>query len=240
MRHPATATQSDPIAYNFEASRPRVESETRKSVHGYRFGGLRCACIAHGATGFAGAQVVIFRGVAMDRGIDFLKSQINNSVMQHQTFLEAVESHEQQAEDSRFRDLCSRHIPRVREHQRMLEDYQQTLGAEAGSGKKIIGAMLGKARDLADAAHESDFLRLVGDIVMSRQAEDTFKTFRDAGRALGNTQLAQIGETCEQFHDEYNREANRLVQQMFVEHVRGVEPGTAQDTTSTRSGTIGA
>ena len=165
----------------------------------------------------------------MDRGIDFLKSQVNNAVMQHKSFLEALEDHEQQAEDSRFRDLCSRHIPRVREHQRMLEEYQETLGAEAGEGKKILGAVLGKARNLADAARESDFLRLVGDIVMSRQSEDTFKTFRDGGRALGNTKLAEIGELGERHHDEYNREANRLVQQMFVEHVRGVEPGAVQD-----------
>ena len=176
----------------------------------------------------------------MERGIDFLKSQVNNSVMQHKTFLEALEDHEQQAEDSRFRDLCSRHIPRVREHQRMLEEYQAALGAEAGEGKKFLGAMLGKARDLADAARESDFLRLVGDIVMSRQAEDTFKTVRDGGRALGNAQLAQIGELGERHHDEYNREANRLVQLMFVEHVRGVEPGTAQDQINASPGTIGA
>lgn len=163
----------------------------------------------------------------MDRGIDFLKSQVNNSVMQHKAFLEALEDHEKQAEDIRFRDLCSRHIPNVREHQRMLEEYQQELGAEAGSGKKFLGAMLGKARDLADAARESDFLRLVGDIVMSRQAEDTFKTFRDGGRILGNSQLAQIGEVGERHHDLYNREANALVQQMFVEHVRRIEPETA-------------
>ena len=176
----------------------------------------------------------------MDSGLDFLKSQINNAVMQHKTFLEGLQDHEQQAEDSRFRDLCSRHIPRVREHQRMLEEYQHTLGAEMGGGKKFLGAVLGKARDLADAARESDFLRLVGDIVMSRQAEDTFKTFRDGGRTLGNAELAQIGELGEKQHDEYNREANRLVQQMFVEHVRGVDPSTTQDTISPPSGSIGA
>ncbi len=174
----------------------------------------------------------------MDRGIDFLKSQVNNAVMQHRTFLEALQDHEKQAEDTRFRDLCSRHIAPVREHQRMLEDYQQTLGAEMGAGKNLLGAMLGKARDLADAARESDFLRLVGDIVMSRQAEDTFKTFRDAGRALANPQLAAIGETGERHHDEYNREANRLVQAMFVEHVRGIEPGSAQETLSPSSGAL--
>ncbi|MEO5904758.1 MAG: hypothetical protein ABIQ55_12150 [Gemmatimonadaceae bacterium] len=172
----------------------------------------------------------------MDLGLDFLKSQINNSVMQHKTFLEGIEDHEQQADDSRFRDLCSRHIPRLREQQRLLEEYQATLGAETGSGKKILGAMLGKARDLADAARESDFLRLVGDIVVSRQSEDTFRTFRDAGRVLGNADLARIGEVGEQHHDEFNREANRLVQQMFVERVRGVDPDASRDTMVAESG----
>jgi hypothetical protein len=161
----------------------------------------------------------------MDRGMDFLKSQVSNAVMQHQTFLKNLEDHEGQAEDPRYRDLCSRHIPRMREHQRMLEQYQQAIGAEAGAGKKVLGTLLGVGRDLADAARESDFLRLVGDIVTARQSEDTFKTFREAGRALGNTQLAQIGETGERHHDEYVKEANRLVQTMFVEHVRGVAPG---------------
>jgi hypothetical protein len=171
----------------------------------------------------------------MDRGIDFLKSQVSNAVMQHQTLLKALEDHEGQAEDARFRDLCSRHIPRMREHQRMLEDYQQRLGAEAGMGKKALGAALGVARDLADAARESDFLRLVGDIVMARQSEDTFKTFREAGRALGNEELARIGETGERHHDEYVKEANRLVQQMFVEHVRDVAPGTETSLGTTSS-----
>ena len=171
----------------------------------------------------------------MDRGVDFLKSQVNNAVMQHQTFLQSLEDHEGQAEDQRFRDLCSRFIPQVREHQRMLEDYQQQLGAEAGVGKKVVGKALGVARDLADSARESDFLRLVGDIVMSRQAEDTFKTFREAGRALGNQQLAQIGEVGERHHDDYAKEANRLVQQMFVEHVRGVDAAAAGTTTGSRA-----
>ena len=159
----------------------------------------------------------------MDRGIDFLKSQVNNAVMQHRTFLENLQDHERQAEDQRFRDLCSRHIPRMREHQRMLEDFQQRIGAEAGMAKKALGKALGMARDLADAARESDFLRLVGDIVTSRQSEDTFKTFREAGRALGIDELAQIGEVGERHHDEYVHEANRLVQQMFVDHARGAE-----------------
>ena len=174
----------------------------------------------------------------MDRGIDFLKSQVNNAVMQHQTFLKALEDHEEQAEDARFRDLCSRHIPNMREHQRLLEDYQQRLGAEAGKGKKFLGAALGVARDLADSTRESDFLRLVGDIVMGRQSEDTFKTFREAGKLLGNQDLQQIGDTGERHHDVYVKEANKLVQQMFVEHVQNIDPvqraATTQATASTR------
>ncbi|HXG69628.1 MAG TPA: hypothetical protein VNJ04_03335 [Gemmatimonadaceae bacterium] len=164
----------------------------------------------------------------MDRGNDFLKSQINNSVMQHKTLLKALEDHEGQAEDPRFRDLCTRHIPTMRDQQRMLEDYQQQLGAEAGAGKKFLGAALGAARDLADAARESDFLRLVGDIVMARQSEDTFKTFREAGKMLGNETLRQIGDTGERQADTYVKEANKLIQQMFVEHVQGTEAGTSQ------------
>ena len=162
----------------------------------------------------------------MERGTDFLKAQVNNAVMQHRTFLQALEDHEGQAEDRRFRDLCGRHIPHMREHQRMLEEYQQQLGAEEGAFKKVMGKAMGVARDLADSARESDFLRLVGDIVMARQAEDTFKTFREAGKVLALEPLTRIGDIGERHHDEYVKEANRLVQQMFVEHVQGVDAST--------------
>jgi hypothetical protein len=166
----------------------------------------------------------------MDRGMDFLKSQVANAVMQHQTLIDNLESHERQADDTRFRDLCARHLTPMRQHQRMLEEYAAEIGAESGTAKKAIGKALGVARDLADSARESDFLRLVGDIVMARQGEDTFKTFREAGRQLGNQRLAEIGEQGERGHDNYVHEANRLVQSMFVEHVRGT---TAQDVRAT-------
>jgi len=170
----------------------------------------------------------------MESGIDFLRSQINNAVIQHDTFLRSVVDHESQAQDQRFRDLCSRHIPRMREHQRMLEEFQREVGtAETRSEnplesigetlKRAAGSALGMAKDLADAPRASDYLRLVSDIVMARQAEDTFKTFREGGRQLGIQQLAQIGDIGERHHDEYVKEANRLVQQMFVEHARGAE-----------------
>ena len=166
----------------------------------------------------------------MDRGPDFLKSQINNAVMQHGAFLSALEEHEDQADDPRFRDLCSRHIPHMREHQRMLEDYQAQLGDESGVAKKVLGAAASIMRDVADAARESDFLRLVGDIVMARQSEDTFKTFREAGKTLGNKTLQEIGDIGERHHDTYVKEANRLVQQMFVEHVQGADGIAPQPT----------
>src|SRR3954470_13323973 len=156
----------------------------------------------------------------MDRGKDFLKSQVNNAVMQHKTFVENLVDHEKQAEDERFRALCARFIPKAAAHQQMLEDYQRELGAETGAGKQMLGKALGVARDRAPAARGSDFRRLVGDIVTSRQSEDTFKTFRDAGRQLGIQRLAQIGEMGEREHDEYAKQANQLAQQMFVEHVR--------------------
>jgi cell division septum initiation protein DivIVA len=182
----------------------------------------------------------------MDRGIDFLKSQINNAVMQHQTFVDNLADHEKQADDARYRALCARFLPKAQAHQRMLEDYQRELGAETGMAKKALGKALGAARDLADAARESDFLRLVGDIVTARQSEDTFKTFREAGRALGIARLQQIGDMGEREHDEFHREANRLAQQMFVEYVRegyttglNISPSssTGFDATGTSTGT---
>jgi cell division septum initiation protein DivIVA len=181
----------------------------------------------------------------MDRGIDFLKSQINNAVMQHETFVKNLADHEKQADDARYRALCARFLPKAQAHQRMLEDYQRELGAETGAAKKALGKALGVARDLADAARESDFLRLVGDIVESRQSEDTFKTFREAGRALGIARLQQIGDVGEREHDDFHREANRLAQQMFVERVRegdttglNISP-SATSASSTDFGTTG-
>ena len=159
---------------------------------------------------------------------DFLKSQINDAVARHDAFLGALEDHEGQAEDSRFRDLCSRHIPYMRVLQRMLEEYQSQLSVHTGMGRGNTGPALGVARDLADAARESDFLRLVGDISLSRQSEDTFKTFREAGKMMGYKTLREIGDIGERHHDAYVKEANRLVQQMFVENAQGIDRAARQ------------
>lgn len=176
----------------------------------------------------------------MDRGRDFLKSQVNNAVMQHQTFLKNLEDHESQAEDVRFRNLCSRYIPQMREHQRMLEEYQTAIGAELGTGKKALGAALGLARDLADAARESDFLRLVGDIVTGRQAQDTFTTFARVGPQIGESRLAEIGEMASRHHAQYVDDANALVAQLFVEHVNNTAAGASTTTSTSTSSTAPA
>jgi hypothetical protein len=160
--------------------------------------------------------------MTMENGNAFLKSQIDNAVVQHETFLKALEAHEVEADDPRFGNLCARHLPHMRDHQRMLAEYQSQLGG-ASIVKSVIGSAANIVRDLADAAHESDYLRLVGDIVLSDQAEDAFKTFREAGKMMGNRTLQEIGDIGERHHDAYAKEANRLVQHMFVERVQGVD-----------------
>jgi hypothetical protein len=153
----------------------------------------------------------------------FLKSQVNKAVIQHAMFLGALEAHADQADDPRFSALCSRHIPNMLEHQRMLEEYQSQLGGEPPIAKTEIGKTVAVVPDLADTARESDYARLVGDIVMARQSEDAFKTFREAGKMMGNRTLQEIGDIGERDHDAYVKEANRLVQHMFVERVQGID-----------------
>jgi len=159
----------------------------------------------------------------MDVGSEFLKSQVKSAVRQHGAFMSALEDHEKEADDPRFRDLCSRHIPQMREDQRMLEEYQSQLAGDASAEGMIFAGVAQVARELADAARESDFTRLVQDIAMSRQVEDTFKTFREAGKMMGNRTLHEIGDIGERHHDAYAKEANRLAQHVFVERTQGVD-----------------
>ncbi|HEX6964299.1 MAG TPA: hypothetical protein VF166_00785 [Gemmatimonadaceae bacterium] len=173
----------------------------------------------------------------MATGTEFLKHQVNNAVVSHRAFLDALKDHKDDASDPRFRDLCTRYIQPMQDMQNQLEAYQKELGADEGLAKKVIGGLMGGARDLADIAND-DFLRLVRDIILSDQNEDTFRTFREAGRQLGNTRLQEIGTGGEQGHDNYKRDANRLVQSMFVESVRGTGPqATTQATTEAQAGT---
>jgi hypothetical protein len=64
-------------------------------------------------------------------------------------------------------------------------------------------------------------------------ARDAFRTFREAGKMMGNRTLQEIGDIGERRHDAYVKEASRLVQHMFVEHVQGVD-GAARKSAFTR------
>lgn len=105
----------------------------------------------------------------------------------------------------------------------MLEEYQAQLGDDTHVADASVGMSAVVVTRLADAARESDYLRLVGDILVARQTEDAFKTFREAGKMIGNRTLQEIGDIGERHHDAYIKEANRLVQHMFVEKVQGVD-----------------
>ena len=165
----------------------------------------------------------------MKTGQDFLKSQVNNAVMLHKEFLESLKSHASEADDRRFAELCNRFIPIMTQHQGELEQYQRRLGGQGeGTVKRIIGRVAEAGKDLVDSARQDDFLRLVQDIVMARQAEDTFKTFREAGRTLGIDELERLGDKAERDHDAYVEEANQLAQTFFVEHVRAGQPASAR------------
>lgn len=161
----------------------------------------------------------------MDTGRDFLKAQLNNSIAQHQSLVDSLRDHVKQADDPRYRALCQQHLPNVERHQGMLEEYGRTLGAEGNSGiKGALGSVIGIARGAVDAMRETDFLRVVGDIVMIRQAQDTFATFARAGERLGEPRLAEIGRMGEEEHDKMQGEFNQYCAELFVDHVQGTVP----------------
>lgn len=166
----------------------------------------------------------------MQTGIEFLRDQVDEAVAQHAALLQSMTVHESEADDRRYGDLCSRHIPHMRQHQGMLEEFRKSLGARPAKGgasqlagvvRQVAGTAFAAARSFADAP-QSDYTQLLGDLAMVRQLEVTFKTFRDAGRQLGIAGLAQLGEIAERHHDEYSTDAKRLLQQMFVERAQGV------------------
>lgn len=166
----------------------------------------------------------------MDTGRDFLRAQINNAISQHNNLLESIRNHAEQADDLQYRRICERHIPGLQKHQSMLEAYGTSIGSEGGSGlKNVLGAALGKARDAVDGMRGTDFLRVVGDIVMIRQSQDTFATFAAAGEVLGDAQLTELGRMGEQEHDSIQREFNAFCADSFVQHVQGTVATSSGD-----------
>ncbi len=161
----------------------------------------------------------------METGQDFLRAQVNNCIVQHHSLLDALRTHAEQADDQKYRDLCLKYLPHLQQHQAMLEAYGETIGTVGGGAvKNALGAVLSKARDVVDSFRETDFLRVVGDIVMIRQSQDTFGTFATAGDHLGNTKLAELGKMGEEEHDEMQREFNAYIAQLFVAHVQEMVP----------------
>ena len=169
----------------------------------------------------------------MQSGIDFLKSQVDEAITVHSFLLQSMDSHETEASDPRYRDLCERHLPRMREHQRQLEEFRAVLGAESeqaggppspsqvvGVIRRAAGSAAGVVRSLADSP-TSDYQRLESDLNHARQLEVVFKTFRDAGRQLRIERLAKLGEMAERHHDDYSADAKRLLLQMFIERAQG-------------------
>ena len=162
----------------------------------------------------------------MEEGRDFLRAQVSNAVMQHRTLIQNLQDHAEQAQDPRYRQLCERHRLGMQEHQRMLEAYRDQLGEPSGeAAKKLLGVLLGFGRDAVDAVRGSDFLRLVGDIVTIRQAQDTFATFAAVGDRLGEPRLSELGRRGEMDHDQMQREFNQLAHEMFVEHAQAPQAG---------------
>ncbi len=158
----------------------------------------------------------------MDTGHDFLRAQVNNCIMQHQALLNTLRDHVEQADDAQFRGLCAKHIPIMERHQAMVEAYGNTIGTHGGGAlKNALGAVLSRARDAVDSFRETDFLRVVGDIVMIRQAQDTFATFARAGELLGEKELAELGRACAEDHETMQREFNEYIATLFVAHVNG-------------------
>jgi len=171
----------------------------------------------------------------MDTGRDFLRAQLNNSIAQHGHLIESIRDHSEQAEEPRFRQLCLQYLPALERHQGMLEQYGKSVGAESGGGfvKGAIGAVLGKARDAVDSMRESDFLRVVADIVMIRQAQDTFRTFAVAGAEINEPQLAELGRIAEVHHDTMQGDFNELAAELFAAQVnRGADAGIRDDSRS--------
>ncbi len=171
----------------------------------------------------------------MQKGKDFLRAQVSNSIMQHRALLESLSDHVKQAEDKRFRELCERHSSSMLAHQKELEEYAASIGVEAQGGvKEMLGAALGKAKNAVDAVRQSDFIRIVEDIVMIRQAQDTFATFAAVGEKIGEARLNDIGRRLERAHDSMQKEFNLLCQDVFVAHVQDRDTTSAEVRGETR------
>src|SRR4051812_26844831 len=115
----------------------------------------------------------------MQTGIDFLREQLDQAISLHQALITSMTSHESEADDQRYQDLCGRHAAPMRQHQAMLETFRSKLGDRQptqnpadilGVVKRAAGSAVGLARSLADTT-QTDYTRLAGDLALVRQLE---------------------------------------------------------------------
>ena len=91
-------------------------------------------------------------------GIDFIRAEVDDAVAVHSSLLQSMQSHEAEANDPRYRDLCDRHLPHMREHQLMLEELRTVLGSGTDAAtssptpvtviRKAVGSAIGMAQSL--------------------------------------------------------------------------------------------
>lgn len=159
----------------------------------------------------------------MERGRDFLRDQIEQAAAQHQVLVDSIESDKDSAGDARVRDLCAQYLPRLREHQVMLENYHDSLSHDAAGGKRggkvmaAVGAAVGRARKAVSGLQGDDFDRLTDDLASIRQLQDTFSLFANVGDRLNEPQLADLGRHGEQDHEQMQQDFYNLAQTIFVE-----------------------
>src|SRR5690606_1355733 len=157
----------------------------------------------------------------MKSGMSFVRAQLMGAVVRHERFRTALQEHAGQAEDPRFRALCEHFGPPVLVNQRALETYAESIDSGAATRASIAdsGVPADTLHEPADLKQASDFDRLSADLLMSRQAHDTFMVFRESARILGDTELERTGDLGAREHHAFARAAIRLLELMFVENV---------------------
>jgi hypothetical protein len=158
----------------------------------------------------------------MERGLDFVRAQINHAASQHQTFLDMLAEHRNDAKDERFRALCTRYLGPMHQMQVMLAEYQQAIGAGSGAVRGVMARAAGFVRDVADRARDSDYHKVATDLVAAHAGEDIFWTFHEAGMHVGDARLERLGETGARGHAAYITEARQLMTTLFVEYTSGL------------------
>lgn len=173
----------------------------------------------------------------MQGAMSFLRSLVVRAVVQHRRFCAALELHREPSADRRLRELCERFSSPMHVHQRALEAYGESIDSGAATRAAIdeAGIDAGVIPELADVRSASDFDRLSSDLLMSRQALDTFMLFRDGARILGDTELERTGDLGAREHSAFARAASRLLLRMFVEKVDGAMTLAADEAQPDRS-----